>query len=175
MSITIMDVLDAIDRLRSLSADPFVSTVLVGLVWPLVQAALDRPWWTTRRRVVLVVVASLVLSVGVWVVGSYPWTVELVLTQASMILGIAWVVYQALSAVEIRGVRLLDWVGVLTPGGEDRSDYQPRHKAGVVVGDVSVPVVASPAVDGVALSPDLGAAAAAPPSTPVPSGQGEGA
>lgn len=113
--------------LLGLIQHPFVATVVVGIVWPLIQASLDKPWWTRRRRVILLAAASVVLSLGIWLMGVYPWAWEMIATQTSMILGIAWSTYQVLAAVRINGVRLLDWVGILTPGGEA---YEPKHAAG---------------------------------------------
>ena len=110
------------DLILSLHQDPFVTTVLVGLVWPLVQAALDRPWWTRERRVGLLVVVALVVTVGVWVAGVYPATWRLLTAQLSVFLGVAWSVYQVLSSVKVGGWSLLDWVGAVTPGGVDRDD-----------------------------------------------------
>lgn len=104
--------------LLGLQSDPFIVTVVVGLIWPLVQAALDRPYWTPTRRKVLLAGVAVVVSVAVWVSGSYPATWQLFLAQASVFLGIAWSVFQVLSAVKINGVSLIDWAGALTPGGE---------------------------------------------------------
>ena len=106
------------NRLLGLQADPFLVTVVVGLIWPMVQAALDKPWWTRRRRVVLLVAVALVTTVAVWVSGSYPATWRLLVTQTSMFLGVAWSVYTMLSAVRINGASILDWVGAATPGGQ---------------------------------------------------------
>lgn len=104
--------------LLNLHQDPFVTTVIVGLVWPLVQAALDRPWWTRARRVALLAVVAGLVTVGVWISGSYPATWQLLTSQATVFLGTAWSVYQVLSAVKINGASLLDWVGAATPGGQ---------------------------------------------------------
>lgn len=106
------------DLLLGLHTDPFLTTVIVGMVWPMIQAALNKPWWTRRRRVVLVVAAALVTTAAVWVSGSYPATWRLLVTQMSVFLGVAWSVYTMLSAVRINGVSLIDWVGAVTPGGE---------------------------------------------------------
>ena len=97
-------------------------TVLCGLVWPLIQAALDKPWWTRERRVGLLVVVALVVTAGVWVAGVYPATLRLLTAQLSVFLGVAWSVYQILASVKINGWSLLDWVGIVTPGGVDRDD-----------------------------------------------------
>ena len=104
--------------LLGLQADPFLVTVVVGLIWPIVQAALDRPYWTPRRRKVLLACVAVVVSLAVWVSGSYPATWQLFLAQASVFLGIAWSVFQVLSAVKINGASIIDWAGALTPGGE---------------------------------------------------------
>ena len=104
--------------LLGLQSDPFVTTVIVGLVWPLVQAALDRPWWTRGRRVALLAIVAGVVTVGVWVSGSYPATWQLLTSQLTVFLGTAWSVYQILAAVKINGASILDWVGAVTPGGQ---------------------------------------------------------
>ena len=108
--------------LLGLQSDPFLVTVVVGIVWPLVQAALDRPSWTPARRKILLAVAAVIVSLAVWVSGSYPATWQLLLTQASVFLGIAWSVFQVLSTVKINGVSLIAWAGALTPGGETVDD-----------------------------------------------------
>lgn len=104
--------------LLGLQSDPFLVTVVVGLIWPVVQAALDRPYWTPARRKVLLAGVAAVVSVAVWVSGSYPATWQLFLAQASVFLGIAWSVFQVLSSIKINGVSLINWAGALTPGGE---------------------------------------------------------
>lgn len=115
--------------LLGLQSDPFLVTVVVGLIWPVVQAALDRPYWTPARRKLLLAVVAVVVSVAVWVSGSYPATWQLFLTQASVFLGIAWSVFQVLSAVRIHGVSLIDWAGAITPGGETVDDLHVRGLA----------------------------------------------
>lgn len=106
------------DLLLGLHTDPFLTTVVVGLIWPMVQAALDRPYWTPARRKTLLAVVAVVVSLAVWVSGSYPATWRLFIVQAGVFLGIAWSVFQVLSAIRINGVSLIDWVGAVTPGGE---------------------------------------------------------
>lgn len=104
--------------LLGLQADPFLVTVVVGLIWPVVQAALDRPYWTPARRKVLLAAVAVIVALAVWVSGSYPATWQLFLAQASVFLGITWSVFQVLSAVKINGASLIDWAGAITPGGE---------------------------------------------------------
>lgn len=106
------------DLLLGLHKDPFLTTVVVGMLWPMVQAALDRPYWTPARRKILLAVVAGVVSLAVWVSGTYPATWRLLIAQSGVFLGIAWSVFQVLSAVRIHGVSLIDWVGALTPGGE---------------------------------------------------------
>ena len=103
------------DILLGLQQDPFVTTVVIGLLWPVIQAALDRPWWTKRRRVVLLVVVAAVVTIGVWVSGSYPATWRLLASQLAVFLGVAWSVYQVLARIRIGGVSLLERVRVVTP------------------------------------------------------------
>ena len=121
--------------LLGLQADPFIVTVVVGLIWPIVQAALDRPDWTPGRRKVLLAAVAVVVSLAVWVSGSYPATWELFLAQASVFLGIAWSVFQVLSAVKINGASLIDWAGAITPGGETVDDLHLRDLAPLSGGD----------------------------------------
>lgn len=101
-----------------LQSNPFITTVVVGLIWPIVQAALDRPYWTPARRKVLLAGVAVVVSLAVWVSGSYPATWQLFLAQASVFLGIAWSVFQVLSGIKVNGISIIDWAGALTPGGE---------------------------------------------------------
>lgn len=121
--------------LLGLQADPFLVTVVVGLIWPVVQAALDRPYWTPARRKILLAGVAAIVSLAVWVSGSYPATWQLFLAQASVFLGIAWSVFQVLSAVKINGASLIDWAGALTPGGETLDDLHLRDLAPLAGGD----------------------------------------
>ena len=115
--------------MKTLVSDPFVTTVILGTLWPLIQAALDRPWWTRGRRVALVVTAAVVLTVGAWALSAYPLQVEVLAAQVGKFLGFAWVAYEALSRIKIGGVSVLSWAGIITPGGETRDHYTPRHEA----------------------------------------------
>lgn len=121
--------------LLGLQKDPFLVTVVVGLIWPVVQAALDKPYWTPARRKVLLAGVAAVVSVAVWVSGSYPATWQLFLAQASVFLGIAWSVFQVLSGIKINGVSLINWVGALTPGGETVDDLHLHGLSNLSGGD----------------------------------------
>jgi hypothetical protein len=121
--------------LLGLQSDPFVTSVLIGIVWPLIQAALDRPYWTRRRRVWLTVAVAVVVTAGVWISGSYPATWQLLVSQASVFLGVAWTVYQILSGIKIGGVSIIDWTGALTPGGETIDDVRASADEAVTRSD----------------------------------------
>lgn len=108
--------------LMGLQSDPFITTVVIGLIWPLVQAALDKPWWTRGRRAALLAVVALIVTVGVWISGSYPATWKLIVSQVTVFLGVAWSVYQVLSTIKVNGSSILDWVGAATPGGQTMGD-----------------------------------------------------
>ena len=108
-----------------LSFDPLGWAVIVGLVWPTIQAVLDRPSWTRTRRLTLVIVAGIVLSIVLWWAGAYPLTAQLVWSQASVIIATATVAFALLKKVGV-----IDWIGRVTPGGETRvsdSTYTPEH------------------------------------------------
>lgn len=115
--------------LLGLQSDPFLVTVGGGLIWPVVQATLDRPYWTPARRKVLLAIVAAVVSLAVWVSGSYPATWQLFVAQASVFLGIAWAAFQVLSGIKINGASLIDWAGALTPGGETVDDLHLRGLA----------------------------------------------
>lgn len=126
------------DLLLGLHADPFLTTVVVGMIWPVVQAALDSPYWTPARRKILLAIVAGVVSLAVWVSGTYPATWRLLIAQAGVFLGVAWSVFQVLSTIRINGASLIDWVGAVTPGGvsveEVRAAAAPVPSARVVDG-----------------------------------------
>lgn len=113
--------------MSKLVSDPFVTTVVLGVLWPLIQAALDRPYWTHTRRVTLVIGAAVVLTVGAWALSAYPLQADVLAAQVGKFLGFAWLAFQALSRIKISGVSILSWAGILTPGGETREDYTSSH------------------------------------------------
>ena len=124
------------DLLLGLHKDPFLTTVVVGLIWPVVQAALDRPYWTPARRKVLLAVVAVVVTLAVWVSGTYPATWRLLIAQASLFLGVAWSVFQVLSGIKINGASIIDWAGALTPGGETVDDVRLNTELSLSGGDV---------------------------------------
>lgn len=121
--------------LLGLQSDPFVTSVLIGIVWPLIQASLDRPYWTRRHRVWLTIAVAIVVTAGVWVSGTYPATWQMLVTQASVFLGIAWAVFQVLSGIKIGGVSIISWAGAVTPGGETVEDVRTSAAEAVTPGD----------------------------------------
>ena len=115
-----------------MGVDPATWTLICGVVWTLVQAALDKPQWTARRRKILVVGAAVVIAVLIWWAGAYPISWKLITTQIGLVLGYAWAAYQVLSALKIRGHSILDWAGFITPGG---AAYQPPTESAGGFGD----------------------------------------
>lgn len=126
------------DILLGLQSDPFVTSVLIGMVWPFIQAALDRPYWTRERRVWLTIAVAVVVTAVVWISGSYPATWKLIVSQATVFLGVAWTVFQILSRIRIGGASIIEWTGVITPGGEtiadikDETDGRSQEDSGAV-------------------------------------------
>lgn len=102
-------------------------TAVVALAWPFVQAALDKPWWTPVRRRVITLVAVVVIAVGTWFVGAYPATASAVTTQVLSVAGLVLGAFNVLKAVKINGVSIIDWAGLVTPGGVERD--KGRHEA----------------------------------------------
>ena len=107
-----------------LNFDPAVVLLVTGFIWPAVQAALDRPWWTAPRRFALVLAAGVIISVAVWFAGAYPASWQMFLTSVAYFLGIATFTFNLLKRIPINGTNLIDWIGAVTPGGES---YQPKH------------------------------------------------
>lgn len=102
-------------------------TAVVAVVWPLVQAALDKPWWTAARRRAIMLAAVVVIAVGTWFVGAYPATASAVTTQVLSVAGLVLGAFNVLKALKINGVSILDWAGLVTPGGVERD--KGRHEA----------------------------------------------
>lgn len=102
-------------------------TAVVALAWPFVQAALDRPWWTPARRRVITLVAVVVIAVGTWFVGAYPASASAVTNQVLSVAGLVLGAFNVLKAVKVNGVSIIDWAGLVTPGGVERD--KGRHEA----------------------------------------------
>lgn len=102
-------------------------TAVVAVAWPFVQAVLDKPWWTAARRRVIALVAVVVIAVGTWCVGAYPATASAVTTQVLSVAGLVLGAFNVLKAVKVNGVSVIDWAGLVTPGGVERD--KGRHEA----------------------------------------------
>lgn len=102
-------------------------TAVAAIGWPLVQAALDKPWWTAARRRTLALVAVVVIAAGTYLAGAYPSGAEAVTNHALAVAGLVLGAFNILKAIKINGVSVLDWAGLVTPGGVDL--VKGRHVA----------------------------------------------
>lgn len=107
-----------------------ILTAVTAIVWPLIQAALDRPYWTPSRRRAIALAAVVVIAVGTWFVGAYPANAEAVTTQVLSVAGLVLGAFNVLKSIKVNGISVLDWAGILTPGGVDlRRSEGGAHKA----------------------------------------------
>lgn len=107
-----------------------ILTAVASVVWPLVQAALDKPYWTASRRRAIALAAVVVIAVGTWFVGAYPANAEAITTQALSVAGLVLGAFNILKTVKVNGISILDWAGIVTPGGVDlRKSEGGAHKA----------------------------------------------
>ena len=105
-------------------------TAVAAVAWPLVQAALDKPYWTAGRRRAIALAAVVVIAVGTWFVGAYPANAEAVTTQVLSVAGLVLGAFNVLKSVKINGISVLDWAGIVTPGGVGlRKSEGGAHKA----------------------------------------------
>lgn len=105
-------------------------TAVVAIVWPLVQAALDKPYWTASRRRAITLAAIVVIAAGTWFVGAYPATAAAATTQVLSVAGLVLGAFNVLKSVKVNGISILDWAGIVTPGGVDlRKPQGGAHKA----------------------------------------------
>lgn len=107
-----------------------ILTAVAAIVWPLIQAALDRPYWTASRRRAIALAAIVAIAAGTWFVGAYPATAQAATTQVLSVAGLVLGAFNALKSVKVNGVSVLDWAGIVTPGGVDlRKSEGGAHKA----------------------------------------------
>ena len=92
-------------------------TAAVAVAWPFIQAALDKPYWTAGKRRALTLVAVVLIAAGTWLVGAYPANAEAVVTQLLSVAGLVLGAFNILKSVKINGISVLDWAGIVTPGG----------------------------------------------------------
>lgn len=102
-------------------------TAVAGVLWPLVQAALDKPYWTAGRRRAITLSAIAVLAAGSWFVSAYPASAQAIITQVAVVAGIVLGAFNVLKSLKINGVSIIDWAGLVTPGGVERD--KGRHEA----------------------------------------------
>lgn len=92
-------------------------TAVAAVAWPFVQAALDKPYWTPGRRRALTLVAIVLIASGTWFVGAYPATAAAAVNQLLAVAGLILGAFNVLKSVKINGISVLDWAGIVTPGG----------------------------------------------------------
>lgn len=105
-------------------------TAVAAIVWPLIQAALDKPYWTAGRRRLITLAAIVVIAAGTWFVGAYPATAQAAVTQVLSVAGLILGAFNVLKSVKVNGISVLDWAGIVTPGGVGlRKSEGGAHKA----------------------------------------------
>lgn len=105
-------------------------TAVAAVAWPLVQAALDKPYWTADKRRALALAAVVLIAAGTWFAGAYPATAESAVTQLLSVAGLTLGAFNALKGLRINGISILDWAGIVTPGGVTlRDSGGGKHKA----------------------------------------------
>ena len=92
-------------------------TAVAAIAWPFVQAALDKPYWTAGKRRALTLAAIVLIAAGTWFVGAYPATAEAATSQLLAVAGLVLGAFNILKTVKINGISILDWAGIVTPGG----------------------------------------------------------
>lgn len=115
----------------TLTADQSATlTAVAAIAWPLIQATLDKPHWTAGRRRAITLAAIVVIAAGTWFAGAYPATAEAIATQVLSVAGLVLGAFNILKSVKINGISILDWAGIVTPGGVDlRKSEGGAHKA----------------------------------------------
>ena len=105
-------------------------TAVAAVAWPFIQASLDRPHWSAGRRRALALAAVVLIAAGTWLVGAYPATAEAAVTQLLSVAGLVLGAFNILKSVKVNGVSILDWAGIVTPGGVTlRDGGDGKHKA----------------------------------------------
>lgn len=113
----------------NLTADQSATlTAVAAVVWPLVQASLDKPYWTAGKRRALTLAAIVLIAGGTWLLGAYPATAEAVTSQLLSVAGLVLGAFNILKSAKINGISILDWAGIVTPGGVTlRASGEGRH------------------------------------------------
>lgn len=103
-------------------------TAVAAVAWPFVQAALDKPYWTAGKRRTLTLAAVVLIAAGTWFVGAYPATAGAAVSQLLAVAGLVLGAFNVLKSVKINGISILDWAGIVTPGGVTlRSSGEGKH------------------------------------------------
>lgn len=103
-------------------------TAVAAVVWPFVQAALDKPYWTAGKRRALTLAAVVLIAAGTWFMGAYPATAAAAVNQLLAVAGLTLGAFNILKSVKINGISILDWAGIVTPGGVAlRPSGEGRH------------------------------------------------
>ena len=92
-------------------------TAVAAVAWPFIQAALDKPYWTAGKRRTLTLSAVVLIAAATWFAGSYPATAEAAVNQLLAVAGLILGAFNILKSVKINGISILDWAGIVTPGG----------------------------------------------------------
>lgn len=105
-------------------------TAVAAVAWPFIQAALDKPYWTAGKRRALTLAAAVLIAAGTWLVGAYPATAEAAVSQLLAVAGLILGAFNILKSVKINGISVIDWAGIVTPGGVTlRDSGNGKHKA----------------------------------------------
>lgn len=92
-------------------------TAVAAIAWPFIQAALDKPYWTAGKRRALTLAAVVLIAVGTGAAGAYPATAAAVTNHVLAVAGLVLGAFNVLKSVKINGISILDWAGIVTPGG----------------------------------------------------------
>jgi hypothetical protein len=105
-------------------------TAVAAIAWPFIQAALDKPYWTAGKRRTLTLAAVILIAAGTWLAGAYPATAEAAVSQLLAVAGLVLGAFNVLKSVKINGISILDWAGIVTPGGVTlRDSGDGKHRA----------------------------------------------
>ena len=86
-----------------------------------------RPRVDHRGRALAAVV---LIAAGTWFVGAYPATAEAAVSQLLAVAGLVLGAFNILKSTKIGGISVLDWAGIVTPGGVTlRASGDGKHKA----------------------------------------------
>lgn len=105
--------------------DPFVVSILVGVIWPVVQHVAQRASWTSKTKRFIALGFAVVASVLVWFAGAYPASWELFTAQFLVVFGAGQAVYAVLKSAGVLDWAKTDPTDVATVDGV--FDYVAKH------------------------------------------------